>query len=77
MLYNACEFSLTKLDYILTVKNSHSRWGLNIFQEKKNSEHCKIGAQSETPKPLNSSKTNLFSLKIIVVSDLAWSKMGA
>ena len=55
MLYNVCEFSLTKRDFILTIKSSHSRWGLNIFQEKKNSEHRKIEAQSETPKSLNSS----------------------
>ena len=32
-------------------------------------------AQRETPELLNNSKNNLFSLKITVLLDLAWSKM--
>ena len=34
-----------------------------------------IEAQRETPELLNNSKNNLFSLKITVLLDLAWSKM--
>ena len=44
--------------------------GLKHFLEKKKSEHPIIGAQRETPKLLNNSKNNLFSLKITVLVDL-------
>ena len=50
--------------------------GLKHFLRKKKSEHPIIEAQRETPELLNNSKNNLFSLKIIVWLDLAWSKMG-
>ena len=59
------------------MKSSHPRWGQSIFQgKKKNSEHSIIEAQIEAHKSLNNSKHNLFSLKITVLLDLAWSKMG-
>ena len=50
--------------------------GIKHFLRKKKSEHPKIKAQRETPKLLNNSKNNLFSLKITILLDLAWSKMG-
>ena len=50
--------------------------GLKHFLGKKKSEHPIIEAQRETPKLLNNSKRNLFNLKIPVLLDLAWSKMG-
>ena len=59
---------------------SHEKYsfkmGLKHFLENKKSEHRIIEAQRETPKLLNNSKNNLFSLKITVLLDLAWSKMG-
>ena len=46
--------------------------GLKHFlRKKKESEHPIIETQRETPKLLNSSKNNLFSLKITVLLDLA------
>ena len=53
-----------------------SKMGLKQFLKNKNSEHPIIEAQRETPKLLNNSKNNLFNLKITVLLDLAWSKMG-
>ena len=50
--------------------------GLKHVLGKKNSEHPIIEAQRETPNLLNNAKNNLFSLKIAVLLDLAWSKMG-
>ena len=50
--------------------------GLKHLSEKKKSAHPIIEAQRETPKLLNNSKKNLLSLKLTVLLDLAWSKMG-
>ena len=49
--------------------------GLKFFLEKK-SEHAIIEVQRKTPKLLNKAKNNLFSLKITVLLDLAWSIIG-
>ena len=49
---------------------------LKHFLRNKNSEQPIIKAQRETPKLLNNSKNNFFNLKIPVLLDLAWSKMG-
>ena len=56
-----------------------SKMGLKHFLRKKkknNSEHPIIEAQRERPKLLNNSRKNLFNIKITVLLDLAWSKMG-
>ena len=50
--------------------------GLKHFLRKKKSEHPIIEAQRETPKLLNNSKNNVFSLKATVLLNLAWSKKG-
>ena len=50
--------------------------GLKQFLGKKKSEHPIIEAQRETHNLFNNSKSNLFSLKITVLLDLAWSTMG-
>ena len=52
------------------------KMGLKHFLGKKKSEHPIIEAPRETPKLLNNSKNNFFSLEIIVWLDLAWQKMG-
>ena len=48
---------------------------LSFFQTE-NLLHSVIEAQRETRKSLNNSKNNFFSLKITVLFDLTWSKMG-
>ena len=50
--------------------------GLKHFSRKEISEQPKIKAQRERPNLLNNSKNNFFSLKITVLLDLAWQKMG-
>ena len=48
----------------------------HLLGKKKKSEHSIIEAQRESPQVVNNSKNSLFCLKITVLLDLAWSKMG-